>query len=83
MCGGRLLSIILKLDIEKEDSSCVDDFCGFSDPKLKHKKMERYIFMRRVCAVKARNLAEVKTKKEAGTRETTTDLKSLLFNFAW
>jgi len=39
--------------------------------------------MRQVCAVRAKNLAEVANKREAGTREATTDLKSLLFNFSW
>jgi len=31
----------------------------------------------------AKNLAEVKPRSEAGPREATTDIKSLLFNFAW
>ena len=59
--------------------------CGyrFSDPKLKHKKMERHIFIRQVCAVRAKNLAEVANKREAGEREATTDVENLLFNFAW
>jgi len=26
MCGGRLLSVIPKIDVEKGDFSCVDDF---------------------------------------------------------
>ena len=39
--------------------------------------------MRQVCAVRAKNLAEVANKREAGEREATTDVENLLFNFAW
>lgn len=39
--------------------------------------------MRQVCAVGAKNLAEVESRTEAGLREATNDLRSLLFNFAW
>ena len=39
--------------------------------------------MRRICAVRTKNLAEVETKKEAGTRETTMDDFNEIFDFLW
>ena len=56
--------------------------CGYRFSQPKSNKPGRRTLMRQVCALEAKNLAGVESreKRVAGA---TTDLKSLLFNFAW
>jgi len=64
---------------------CRDCSYRFSEPTLNNKRTNPHITKRQVCAYdeEAKNLVKVETRTETGQREATTDVKSLLFNFAW